>query len=225
MKIVVLYVCVTQGARTQEFAARFVGTYQAFPPGLDHETLVVCNGGPVSTEIGLIFSILNPKFFARGTDAAWDIGAYIAGADGPAADADILVCLGESIYFHREGWLRRVVDAWMKYGAGMYGFYSSNIVRPHMNTTGFATLPSLLREYPLAVQTHKDRYDFEHGERSFWRFVHSRGMPTGAEPARAQRRQDAAPAGEADRDGAAGLADRARPLLHDQGPALRAAPA
>ena len=178
MKIVVLYVCVTQGGITRDLAARFVGTYQAFPPEAEHSLLVVCNGGPPATDIGLVFLGLDPQFYPRENDASWDIGAYQAGARGPAADADILVCLGESVYFHRAGWLRRVVEAWTKYGAGMYGFFSSNLVRPHMNTTGFATSPVLLRDYPKSITTHHDRYEFEHGERAFWRYVHGRGMPT-----------------------------------------------
>jgi hypothetical protein len=178
VKVLLVYITVTNGSRTNEFAARFIGTYFANQPQADHETLVVCNGGPPSTELGIIMEPLDPKYFVRQNDPGWDISGYQAAAHGPAAAADIFVAIGESVHFHRPGWLRRIVDTWGRFGAGMYGFYSSNIVRPHMNTTAFATHPSLLREYPHAVTTHGDRYLFEHGPFSFWRYVRSRGMPT-----------------------------------------------
>lgn len=178
MRVCLVYIVVTQGVRSAFFASRFIGTYQTIEPGHPHETIVVCNGGPLSTELGLMFEPLNPVFFPRENDAGWDLSGYIAAAHGPAVDADCMVCMGESVYFHRAGWLARIVEEWNRYGPGMYGFYSSFIQRPHMNTTAFATHPRLLREYPFAVKTHGERYNFEHGHNSFWRYVRNRAMPT-----------------------------------------------
>lgn len=178
MRVALVYICVTQGVRTAFFASRFVGTYMTADPGHPHETLIVCNGGPLSTELGLMFEPLNPQFFPRENDPGWDLSGYIAAAHGPAAEVDCMVCMGESIYFHRLGWLARIAEEWNRYGPGMYGFYSSFIQRPHMNTTAFATHPRLLREYPFPVRTHGERYNFEHGHNSFWRYVKNRGMPT-----------------------------------------------
>lgn len=178
MKVCLVYIVVTQGVRTAFFASRFMGTYATADPGHPHETLIVCNGGPLSTELGLMFEPLQPKFFPRENDAGWDISGFIAAAHGPAADVDCFVALGESVYFHKPGWLKRIVDTWQHYGAGMYGFYSSHIAAPHMNTTAFATHPRLLREYPLPIRSHGDRYQFEHGHQAFWRYVRNRGMPT-----------------------------------------------
>lgn len=178
MRIVVAYITVTGGHRTDIYSARFASSYAAFPPGVEHESLIVCNGGPPSRQIGVILAGL-PKvaFWPRG-NAGWDIGAYIHASFGPAKDADMLVCLGESVYFHREGWLKRLVDAWEAYGEGMFGIFASNVVRSHMNTTAFATSPNLLREYPCIVDTGRDRYDFEHGRFSFWRLLAMKGKPT-----------------------------------------------
>lgn len=178
MKVCLCYIVVTQGVRTAEFASRFMGTYATAEPGHPHETIIVCNGGPPSTELGLIFEPLAPKYFPRENDAGWDISGYLAAAHGPAADCDLFVALGESVYFHRPDWLKRIVDAAQRCGPGMFGFFSSNIVRPHMNTTAFATHPSLLRGYPRPVTNHAERYYFEHGEHSFWRWVRGQGKPT-----------------------------------------------
>jgi hypothetical protein len=169
---------VTQGANTLTWASRFAATFAAYPPGFEHELLLVCNGGPPSTEVGLLFEGMNTRIWPRENDPGWDISGYINAARGPAADADLIVALGETCYFHRAGWLKRTVEAFSKNGHGMYGFFSSNVVRPHMNTTGFATVPSLLRDCPIQIRTRADRYLFEHGPHSFWRWIHSRGMPT-----------------------------------------------
>lgn len=178
MKVVIAYIVVTQGAMTMQWASRFAATFAEYPPEADYEMLLVCNGGPVATELGLLFAPFNHSFFPRENDPGWDITGYIDAARGPAADADLLVCFGETVFFHRPGWLKRLVHAQSRYGGGMYGFFSSNVVRAHMNTTGFAAHPRLLREYPRAIVTRGDRYEFEHGVNSFWRFVRSRGMPT-----------------------------------------------
>ncbi len=178
MKVCLCIICVTQGVKSAFFASRFMGTYASYEPGHPHDTLIVANGGPVSTELGLIFEPLQPKYFPRANDPGWDISGYIAAAHGPAADCDLFVALGESVYFHRPSWLARIVDAWNMHGPGMYGFWSSNLVSPHLNTTAFATHPELLRDYPHPVTNHAERYQFEHGTRAFWRHVRSRGMPT-----------------------------------------------
>lgn len=174
MKIVVCYIAVTNGGLTEDYCARFVTTYHEFPPGIEHETIVVSNGGPLSQNITLLFWDMNASMWPRENDPGWDITAYIAAARGPCADADMILCLGESVYFHREGWLKRLVDAWAKHGPGMYGPFASNLVRSHLNTTAFFTSPVLLRQSPV---NPRDRYGWEHGEHSFWRWVSGRGMP------------------------------------------------
>lgn len=177
MKIALCYIVVTRGRITADYCARFVASYMAFPPTVEHSTYVICNGGPLSQELGLMFLPLHPHFFPRENDAGYDISAYIDAANGPCRDFDMMLCLGESIRFHRRGWLRRLQDAWEKHGPGMYGSFSSNLVRPHLNTTGFVCPPSVLSKYPGQVNSKASRYEFEHGRKSFWRFVASRGMP------------------------------------------------
>lgn len=178
MRVVICYIVVTQGVNTLEWASRFATTYRMFRPGADHDLLLCCNGGPVSTQVGLLFEGLNATFWPRENDPGWDVTAYISAARGPAADADLIICLGETCYFHRENWLPRLLQAHSHHGMGMYGFFSSNVVRPHMNTTGFAANPVYLRDYPLPIRTRGDRYEFEHGLNSFWKYVRRRAGAT-----------------------------------------------
>ncbi len=81
----------------------------------------------------MLFDQLGVTYLPRVNDAGWDIAAFqdVAGQ----TDCEMLVCLGESVYFHRPGWLKRMVEAWKVHGPGMYGFWASYLVRAHLNTT------------------------------------------------------------------------------------------
>jgi hypothetical protein len=175
VKFLIAYVTVTGGPKTAQLAERFVTTFRAFPPGVEDWSLVVIgNGGPVAWEIGALFAGIQTDFYPRQNEGG-DIGAFIDVAR--AQNCDCLVCLGESVYFHRAGWLKRVAGAWYQCGPGMYGFYSSKLVTKHLNTTAFAVAPSLLCAWPEHVRSKEQRYNFEHGPRPFWRHVESVGKP------------------------------------------------
>lgn len=177
MKIALVYVAVTHGQRTADFASRFVATYKENPPGVDHSTVIACNGGPLPLYLSLIFESLHPQFFPRTNTPDYDIGAYLQAARGPCADSDMMVCLGESIYFHRPGWLARLVEVWKKHGPGMYGSFTSNLVRPHINTTGFCTATKFLSQCKSHIYGKNGRYEFEHGKNAFWRQLWNRQYP------------------------------------------------
>lgn len=178
MRIALAYITVSQGVATADFAARFVATYHEFPAGEPHELFVVCNGGPLALETGLLFASAPCRFFPRENSPGWDLDGFRAAARGPCADFDMLLCLGESVYFHRAGWLTRLAEAWGKYGPGMYGPFASHCVRAHLNTNAFAVAPKWLTEYPFTADNRAERYGFEHGERAFWRWLNARRLPT-----------------------------------------------
>lgn len=173
-KVCVAYTVVSQGPISDTFASRFVATFHEYSPGVECDLLIVCNGGAIPLSLSLIFAPLRARIFQRPNTPGFDLDGYRDAAIGPAKDYEMIVCLGETVYFHREGWLKRLVDVWTKYGPGMYGPYASNLVRPHLNTTAFCTSPLLLQRCPIS--TH-DRYQWEHGANSFWRWVASHGMP------------------------------------------------
>lgn len=177
MRISIVYTAVTNGPLTENYCARFAATFREFPPGVECEIVVACNGGPLPKSTSLIFSGMSAKMFPRVNDPSWDLGGYFDAARGPCADADMLLCLGESNYFHKEGWLKRLVDAWENHGPGMYGPFASNVVRAHLQTTAFCCSPTLLKQYPIRVCDKASRYALEHGEQSLWRRTAARGMP------------------------------------------------
>lgn len=177
MKIVLCYIAVGHGAKTADFAGRFASTYHEHPPGAPHDTLVICQGGALKTEVALLFAEMNARFFVRKNDPGYDVTAYLDAAAGPCAGYDIMLCAGESVYFWREGWLRRLVEVWERLGPGLYGPLASNALAPHLNTTCFCCAPAMLRRWPERPRNKKERYEWEHGRKSFWRFVQGMGYP------------------------------------------------
>lgn len=175
MKICLLYIAVANGPRTHELAGRFVTTYLEHPPGYDHDLVVLCNGGELDPETQSLFSVLERVTLVVRSNVGFDIGGYIEAAQTFAKTYDWLICMGESVYSVREGWLARMAECFEAKGAGMFGPFSSNSVRAHLNTTMFATAPILLAKYPLPVRSTPERYEFEHGERCFWRWLRLMG--------------------------------------------------
>lgn len=174
MKILLAYTTVTGGPRTREFLIRFRNSLFDHPPGVEFEIILVCNGGPLPVEEALWIP-KNWGCYCRKNVGA-DIGGYIDVARN--FDCEMLVCLGESVYAHRRGWLKMLANTWAEFGPGMYGVFSSNLITPHLNTTAFACDPKLLAGWPEIVKTKEQRYAFEHGERnSFWRRVAGLGRP------------------------------------------------
>jgi hypothetical protein len=172
LKVVVCYIAVSRGENTRTFAQRFVDTWIANPPGYPHRLLIICNGGRLPGYIEPIFKPLDCQFVLRQNDGGKDISAYQAVAD--STNADFLVCMGESVYFHRPGWLARMAKAREQLGPGMYGFFSSFMVMAHLNTTAFGCDPTFIRQYPQ-VDSNGARYEFEHGRTALWRRIVSWG--------------------------------------------------
>jgi hypothetical protein len=173
----VAYTCVSQGPISHEYAAHFVATWMEFPPGVPTDLMVICNGGPLRTELALIFSPLAARFFPRVNDGGRDITGYQDAATGPLKDRECVLWAGESVYFHRAGWMARFVEVWQRIGPGLYGPFSSNALNPHLNSTCFCCEPGMLRRWPDRPRNKADRYAFEHGRKPFWRFVQGMGYP------------------------------------------------
>jgi len=138
---------------------------------------VACQGGPLDTETALLFAGLNARFWPRVNDGARDLGAYIEASKTICKNYDMLLCLGESNHFWKEGWLKWMVDARERYASGMYGPFATHVIRAHLQTTAFFITPSLLASYPFPVTDRQSRYALEHGDRSLWRRLHARNIP------------------------------------------------
>jgi hypothetical protein len=182
-KLVVVYIFALGGAQGyREKAAQFVDTYHKNPPGLNHDTVVVCNGVPANEQATELFSSLPNMSFLDRDDSGWDIGGFQDTAK--AVTADLMLFCGGHTYFRKPGWLERIMDVYTHFGPALYGSTGNQgdlrvNVHPHVRTTGFWCPSALMAEYPHKV-THSaqggGRYEFEHGKTCLSNWTRSIGL-------------------------------------------------
>jgi hypothetical protein len=183
-KLCLVYIYAMGGAGVyRDKALQFVESYVRNPPGLQHETLIVCNGVSANADTQKVFEPLGSYQFLDRDDAGWDIGGYQAASR--ALPADLMIFCGGHTYFRKPGWLARLYEVFAKTGPGLYGATGNQgdlrvNVHPHVRTTGFWCPPWLMRKYPHEVTQRGgggQRYEFEHGEKCLSNFARSLGLP------------------------------------------------
>lgn len=178
MRIAIVYVFPLNGAgKFFDRAIRFLQTYSDHPPGIDHDSVIVCNGSPATEETKFMFECLPNVRFLERDNSGWDLGAFqVASQQVPA---DMMVYFGAETYFRRAGWLKRMADVFQKHGSDhLYGCTGNQgdarfNVWPHVRTTAFFCKPDLLNAHPMRVTGtgEHERYAFEHGEHGLTSWV------------------------------------------------------
>ena len=148
--ISVVYVYPVFGSQHDILAQRFVLNYISTYPRIQHDLIVVCNGGEETPSMKRILGRLKYKTIVH-DDTGWDIGAYqFAAREIPC---DLMIFMGGSSLISRKGWIERIINAHRKHGDTLYGSMQNNgdlnrKVWPHIRTTGFWMNPKLLNKYP-----------------------------------------------------------------------------
>ncbi len=179
-KVAIVYVYPLDGRGVWGgLARRFVDCYQRNAPGLVHETVIVCNGAPVTETTRQLFAPLPNCRFLEYDNSGRDIGAFQMAAR--TVPCDMMVFFGASTFFNRSGWLARMEEAFRKHGNAQYGTMANrgNLsvkVWPHIRTTAFWMAPALMNSYPKIINNHEQRHPFEHGENCFTAWVTKSGL-------------------------------------------------
>lgn len=167
------------GEQHTQYALRFIQSYNANPPAIDHETIVVLNAAKVTPEIQCMFASLRNVTFLERDGSAMDIGGYQdAAAKFPC---DLMAFFGGSTYFKGGGWLLRMLQVYLKHGPALYGVMGNRgdskvNVWPHVRTTGFWTTTDLMNRYPHRIVRNDQRYEFEHGKTCFANWIKVQGL-------------------------------------------------
>lgn len=180
MKIAVVYVyAVVAGAKYDDYAFRFLQCYQAYPPGMDHDTVIMLNRVKASSELTCIFSSMPNVTFIEHDNSGYDIGAFQHAA--LVYPCDMMVFFGASTYFNRPHWLIRMASVFQHNGNAQYGAMGNQGdvpvgVWPHIRTTAFWMNPQLMNACPMRVTRPEQRHPFEHGPQCFTSWVTGQGL-------------------------------------------------
>lgn len=177
--ITMVYICVAGNQKYQQYADRFLRSYQEKPPGIAHDTVVVLNGGQVTDEIVQKFSALPECTFLEHDNSGYDLGGYQQAAR--LFPSNLMLFLSASTFFTRAGWLSRMAAATQKHGEAIYGAMGNrgqiNIgVYPHLRTTAFWLSTDLFTRYPTKVVRNDQRHPFEHGPDNLTLWVKKQGL-------------------------------------------------
>jgi len=180
MQIVVVYVFpLGVAGKYHDMAVRFLDTYHQHPPGMTHDTVIVCNGAPLTDEIRWMFDALPGIIYLEHDNSGFDVGAYQRAAR--EIPCDLMVFFGGSTYLRGPNWLQRMVGAYQAHGDAQYGTMG-NVgqrhanVSPHIRTTAFWMPPHLMNSYPTVITKPEQRYGFEHGRNCFTSWVSTQGL-------------------------------------------------
>ena len=167
------------GVKYDNYALRFIESYQRHRPTIDHETILVINRGKPTSELRCMFSLFPHLRFIEHDNSGYDIGSFQRASR--ECSSDMIVFFGTSTFLNCDGWLERMLFAFQKNGNAQYGAMGNrgNIdvkVWPHIRTTAFWMTPALFNSYPKIIKRPEERHPFEHGQDCFTSWVKSRGL-------------------------------------------------
>ena len=168
-----------QGFSTK--ALEFAQSYMRNPPGLAHDTTIVCNGAPATQPSRDLFNGLPNLTFIDHDNSGWDIGAFQMAAK--RSSAQLMVFCGSHMYFRKPNWLKRMQETFLEFGDTLFGSTGNQGdlrfgVHAHVRTTGFWCSPQLFAAYPHLVTSTGgggQRYLMEHGENCLTNWIRQQG--------------------------------------------------
>lgn len=151
------------------YVKRFARSFKDHPPGHDYELWVTCHWGERIDAVRKLFYGIKTRFFEY-QDNGCDIGStqMVSALVEPSG---FVVGLATHAYFHREGWLKRLVEAREKHGPGLYGVAASNEGRPHIRTSCYGLDADLWQHFETVINTREACTEFENGQKSITNFV------------------------------------------------------
>lgn len=169
MRTIVVYpLPFDQWSTFETFFRRFISTWKTYPPGVsDYELWLMCNWGEPTDEIRRQVRDIKARFIPY-MDHGCDIGSaqYAAHQFNDLGNRNpLIVSMTSRCFFHREGWLRRYVEAREQHGPGLYGASVSNEGgKLHVCTRAYAMDAKLWINYPETIDTREKGQRFEVGE-------------------------------------------------------------
>lgn len=153
---------------------RFTVTFRQFEPGADYELRASYHWGELTDRIRRMFYGIKTCFWPYNEDGC-DIGsAQVVACHSPK---EFIVAFPTHAFFHRGGWLKRLMEARKFYGPGLFGASASFEEAPHVRTAGYGLDADIWHAYPHLITSREECSQFERGPKSITEFVSGHGMP------------------------------------------------
>lgn len=172
MTVDLVYIHVARPEVADEFneaARKFVATYREQPAGQEHKLFIVfCNGDP-TPEMEAIYEGLDCAHRPY-NGPGMDVGAQQAASR--TTNGEFIVSANSRVFFHRAGWLKRMMECREEHGPGVYAAMASFEgcplgqvwPNPHLRTAFYGMDSKLWLEFPHTVNSRDDSFRFESGE-------------------------------------------------------------
>lgn len=139
---------------------RFAKTFKQFDPGHDYELYAVCQWGEPTDCVKEWFHGIKTRWtHHNGNGRDIEVCQSVANM----AENAFVIGFSSTCYFHREGWLKRLMEVRLDNGPGLYSTAGSMEGFPHLRTAGYGMDSFIWQNLPL-VSTCKEAHDFEHGK-------------------------------------------------------------
>lgn len=150
-------------ATFEPFVKRFVETFKQFPPSCPYQIHAVGCWGRPTDRVREMFYGTKTEFYFYANDGA-DIGSAQQ-ATRFLDDDTFMVMMTSRCYFHRAGWLERLVEARKQHGPGLYGCSANHEgYRLHLCTRAYAMDAGDFKDYPIKIDSRLKGPMFEIGE-------------------------------------------------------------
>lgn len=161
-----------------ESARRFAATYRMFQPEADHELVVVFMRGSPTDADRAVWDGIHCRFehYQPGATDGWSLQAWQE--QSAKEEFDFAVALCSRAFFHRPGWLRRMVEARNRHGDCLFGSMGSFMgcplqthpyPNPHLRGSMYGCDPKTFNRYPHKITSAIEEYYFECGG---WNVLH-----------------------------------------------------
>lgn len=144
---------------------RFIAGWWQFPPEEECELVPVLFNWDHTGKVTNLFEGLPVQEFPLYRGLGADLGAQQFVAMEYCQPEDFVVCFTSRMFFHRSGWLKRLVNARSEFGPALYGMSASHEGgRKHLCTRGHALDAADFRRYPHVITSRDQGVFFECGE-------------------------------------------------------------
>lgn len=146
------------------YVDRFAKTLKQFPPGIHYELFPVSIFGTPTNEVLELFYDTKARWGVSYWGNGCDAGCWQTAASKIFLPQDFIVCCTSRVFFFKENWLEKLVEARESGGAGVYSTSASKETQPHLCLRCVGVDAEFLATYPVTITDRPTGRNLEVGD-------------------------------------------------------------